>query len=193
MVQFLADYFAVINTKEDDIPQDWFLKSSVRWNRSGGRCPMIRNLYKVKFRIPEKDISKENPFPEGTELFAMPNGWQLFDQWQPCSFHSVQLTKIDGSAYWASFFNYFYLKEKKYYPTSLVLISRKVSNQTTLKLKAKAKGYRERSTSQCNAWYWFQAHSSVTLGLRWKDIGVWHFAMSNSVLVLKLTWKSVTL
>ena len=57
----------------------------------------------------------------------MPNGWQLFDQWQPCSFHSVQLTKIDGSAYWASFFNYFYQKENKYYPTSLVLISRKVS------------------------------------------------------------------
>ena len=58
----------------------------------------------------------------------MPNGWQLFDQWQPCSFHSVQLTKIDGSAYWASFFNYFYQKENKYYPTSLVLISRKVSD-----------------------------------------------------------------
>ena len=89
-----------------------------RWNRS-----------KVKFRIPEKNISKENPFPEGTELFAMPNGWQLFDQWQPCSFHSVQLTKIDGSAYWASFFNYFYQKENKYYPTSLVLISRKVSDK----------------------------------------------------------------
>ena len=85
--------------------------------------------FKVKFRIPEKNISKENPFPEGTELFAMPNGWQLFDQWQPCSFHSVQLTKIDGSAYWASFFNYFYQKENKYYPTSLVLISRKVSVQ----------------------------------------------------------------
>jgi len=107
MVQFLADYFAVINTKEDDIPQ-------------------------VKFRIPEKNISKENPFPEGTELFAMPNGWQLFDQWQPCSFHSVQLTKIDGSAYWASFFNYFYQKENKYYPTSLVLIS---SHQHLTQLK----------------------------------------------------------
>ena len=138
MVQFLADYFAVINTKEDDIPQDrfqirppipnplsWILRSLAQnhfldplWNR-----------FKVKFRIPEKNISKENPFPEGTELFAMPNGWQLFDQWQPCSFHSVQLTKIDGSAYWASFFNYFYQKENKYYPTSLVLISRKVSVQ----------------------------------------------------------------
>ena len=119
---------------------------------------MIRNLYKVKFRIPEKDISKENPFPEGTELFAMPNGWQLFDQWQPCSFHSVQLTKIDGSAYWASFFNYFYLKEKKYYPTSLVLISRKVSNQTTLKLKQKAIGRTVRH--------------SVTLGIGFKHIRV---------------------
>ena len=62
----------------------------------------------------------------------MPNGWQLFDQWQPCSFHSVQLTKIDGSAYWASFFNYFYQNENKYYPTSLVLISRKVSDQTEI-------------------------------------------------------------
>ena len=138
MVQFLADYFAVINTKEDDIPQDrfqirppipnplsWIFKDPSPKTLSWTLCEIV----KVKFRIPEKNISKENPFPEGTELFAMPNGWQLFDQWQPCSFHSVQLTKIDGSAYWASFFNYFYQKENKYYPTSLVLISRKVSVQ----------------------------------------------------------------
>ena len=98
-ILYLADYFAVIDSKEDDVP-------------------------KVKFRVPEKDVNKENPFPEGIEHFALPNGWQVLDEWHPPKFHSVQLTKVDGSPFWASFFNYYYRDNGKFYPSSLVLITR---------------------------------------------------------------------
>ena len=55
----LADYFAVISTKIEN---------------DGRVRPQ------VSFRVPSDDLS-ENPFPEGIENFALPDGWNIQDVW----------------------------------------------------------------------------------------------------------------
>ena len=69
-IVFLADYFAVIDS--DDSSN----------NDASNNDSSDRTQPKLKFRIPEKDLNKENPFPEGIEHFALPNGWQILDQEQ---------------------------------------------------------------------------------------------------------------
>ena len=78
----------------------------------------------VSLRVPSED-SRENPFPEGIENFALPNGWQVESLWKPPLFHTCQLTKLDGSAYFAAFFTFYFANEHGgFEPLSLILVAR---------------------------------------------------------------------
>ena len=81
MVQFLADYFAVINTKEDDIPQEWFrpvIPESSSWVKTPGppvqdpTRSLDRPLKSFEGQIPYsgKEYFKRKSFPRGNWIIC---------------------------------------------------------------------------------------------------------------------------
>ena len=61
-----------------------------------------------------------------TQKLALPNGWNIEKNWFQPLFHSTQLTKLDGSAYYAAFFTFYAQSEEnqKFEPNALILIAR---------------------------------------------------------------------
>ena len=107
----LADYFAVISTKID---------STDKTARPA-----------VSLRVPSEEVP-DNPFPEGIEHFALPNGWNIEAKWRQPLFHTTRLTKLDGSPYYAAFFTYYAKSESDQYqfePISLILIARHIHSR----------------------------------------------------------------
>ncbi|XP_055367536.1 myotubularin-related protein 5 isoform X2 [Betta splendens] len=56
-------------------------------------------------RFPEKDW-EDSPFPQGTELFCQPSGWQLVPQRQPPSFFVAVLTDINSERHYCACFTF---------------------------------------------------------------------------------------
>lgn len=107
---YLADYFAVISTKIEC--------------KEGDSNSTVRPA--VSLRVPSED-NPDHPFPEGIELFALPNGWNIESKWRQPLFHTTQCTKLDGSPYYAAFFTFFTNSgDDKFEPISLILIARHI-------------------------------------------------------------------
>ena len=80
---YLADYFAIIRSDEE----------------SASGC-------KISCRIPSEDYD-HLAFPGGSEIFAIPNGWQNTKEHQSPRFHMLTNTNMNGSSFYSVFFTFY--------------------------------------------------------------------------------------